>query len=372
MQHPKSVAIVTDWMYGGGSEKVVEQLHLMFPEAPIYTSYCSAEWRERLNDKVVTGYLQRWPFKQLRKFLPLLRQLWFARLDLSSFDLVISVSGNGEAKFARASKQGAKHICYCNTPVHFYWRHYEEYLANPGVRPAWLARLGLKLLVKPLRDRDFKVAQKVDMFLANSSHIQSDIKLYYGRESIVVFPPVDITRFANSNIQPSSTNSLSFVTHGRLVPAKKVDILINACNQLGLSLTVIGKGPDYDRLAGLAGPTIAMKGFVADDDLPTELRRHSAFLFASYEDFGIAPIEAMAAGLPVIAYKAGGALDYVLPGKTGEFFEEQTTRSVVKVLTKFDRSIADSSIYKPSQLLEQAERFSIAEFRKRITDILAN
>src|SRR3990167_8961662 len=164
------VAIVHDWLYGGGAEKVVEQLHTLYPDSPIYTSYCTDEWRKRLDNKVVTGYLQNWPFSRLRKFLPLLRQWWFARLDLSDYDLIISSTGNGEAKFAR----GKKHICYCHSPPHFYWRKYESYLRNPGFGAFdWLARIGLKLFVKPLRKRDYNAAQQVDAFIANSTHIQA-------------------------------------------------------------------------------------------------------------------------------------------------------------------------------------------------------
>ncbi|MDQ3123475.1 MAG: glycosyltransferase, partial [bacterium] len=360
----KNIVIVTDWIYGGGSEMVVLELHKMFPDAPIYTSYCTDEWREKLDNKVITGYLQQPPFRQLRKFLPLLRQFWFARLDLAEFDLVISVTGNGEAKFAQA-REGAKHICYCNTPVHFYWRHYQEYLQNPGFKPAWLARLGLKLLVGPLKKRDYAAAQQVDVFLANSTHIQNDIKEFYGRDSKVVFPPVDTQKFTGSNTQPQSEKPISFVTHGRLVPMKRVDIIIDACNKLGLPLTVIGKGPEFENLAKLAGPTVIIKGFVPDDELAEELAKHSAYIFAAYEDFGIAPIEAMATGLPVIAYDAGGARDYIAPGKTGEFFDTQTVDALKAALVNFD-----PSKYSQNDLLEQAKKFSIANFKANVFPII--
>lgn len=261
----RKVALVTDWIYGGGSELVVEELHKMFPEAPIYTSYCSFAWRNKLDDKVVTGYLQRKIFVKLRKFLPLLRQWWFASLDLKEFDLVISVTGNGEAKFALSrlpqssninhqisNMKRPLHISYCNTPVHFYWRHYDKYLQHPGFRPAWLVRLGLKLLVKPLRARDYKAAQKVDIFLANSTHIQNDIQTFYGRESTVVFPPVDTARFSNINHQPSNIKAESFVTHGRLVPFKHTKLLVckfaaecfDATNDFSYIYVLVLKGDD--------------------------------------------------------------------------------------------------------------------------------
>ncbi len=221
MHEPKTtspnIAIVHDWLVGGGAEKVVYEMHQMFPDAPIYTSYATDEWRKKLDGRVVTGYLQHWPFGALRKYIPFLRMRWFAGLDLSDFDLVISSTGNGEAKFARATKPGAKHICYCNTPVHFYWRHYNKYVKNPGfgaLNP--LARLSLRLLVKPLRKKDYQAAQRPDVMIANSSHIQADIQKYYGRSSTVLHPPVDTSKFQIPNSKFKAQKG--FITIGRQVP----------------------------------------------------------------------------------------------------------------------------------------------------------
>lgn len=358
--HNRKIAIVTDWIYGGGGERVVEEVHKLYPEAPIYTSYCSDEWRQRLDGKVITGYLQRAPFRQLRKFLPLLRQWWFRGLNLSEFDLVISITGNGEAKFARA--KNGKHISYCHTPVHFYWRHYNDYIKNPGFRPKWLARLGLWLLVKPLRKRDYAAAQKVDYFIANSTHIKKDIKKFYGRDAATIFPPVDVKRFMDAK-QPSKRSG--FVTMGRQVPLKRTDIIVRACKQLGVSLTVIGNGPEHSRLVGMTGPTIHFKTDVSSEDMPAELASAEAFLFASFEDFGIAPVEALAAGTPVIAFKAGGALDYVVPGKTGEFFEKQTVESLVETLNSFE-----SKKYKTEKLKATAKNFSNFLFNRQLQDFI--
>lgn len=349
------IAIIADWIYGGGAERVVEQLHQLYPKAPIYTSYCSDEWRQKLDNKVVTGYLQYPPFRQLRKFLSLLRQRWFSRLDLSEFDVVISCTGNGEAKFVRATN--GTHVSYCFTPVHYYWRHYETYLESPGFKPAWLARLGLKLLVSPLRKRDYKAAQNVDQFIALSSHIQADIKQFYGRDSDIIFPPVDTERFKDTAEQERH----GFVTMGRQVPLKRTEILIQACNDLSAPLTVIGRGPEHDSLVAIAGPTIKFKTDVTDEQMPMELASAEAFLFASFEDFGIAPIEAMAAGTPVIAYKAGGALDYVVPGKTGEFFDDQSIESLRATLDSFD-----ASTYDPESISKSAQKFSNEKFQQSI------
>lgn len=349
----KKVAIVHDWLYGGGAEKVVLELHQLFPDAPIYTSYCSDEWRQKLDNKVVVGYLQHWPFSGLRKFLPLLRQWWFRSLDLSAFDLVISSSGNGEAKFVRVPE--GVHINYCHTPVHFYWRHYDAYIQNPGFRPAWLARFGLRLAVKPLRQRDFAAAQKVDHFIANSTHIQHDIKTYYGQDAVTIFPPVAVERFNTTQNGPRQ----GFVTVGRLVPNKRVDILVAACSQLNVPLTVVGRGPELARLQKMAGPSVVFETDASDEAVTTYLSQASAFLFASFEDFGITPVEAMAAGTPVIAYQAGGALDYVTPGKTGLFFEAQTVESLCVALETFQGTSFDASVIRKA-----AERFSTERFQK--------
>jgi glycosyltransferase involved in cell wall biosynthesis len=192
-QKPR-VAIVHDWLYGGGAERVIYELHQLYPEAPIYTSYCSREWRDKLDNVVVTGWLQHWPFNRLRKFIPFLRIWWFTHLDLSAYDLVISSSG-AEAKGIKVPKS-TLHINYCHAPTHYYWSRYDEYMSRPGFGifdP--LARLGLKLLVSPLRKWDFKAAQRPDYMIANSSHIQAEITKYYNRDSTVIFPPVNIERF---------------------------------------------------------------------------------------------------------------------------------------------------------------------------------
>lgn len=357
------VAIVHDWLVGGGAERVVEELHKLYPDAPIYTSYCTSEWRQKLDGKVMTGYLQYWPFGPLRKFLPILRRNWFRSLDLSAFDLVISSSGNGEADDITV-RPDAKHICYCHSPTHFYWRHYEQYVKHPsfGVFNP-IARLGLKLLVKPLRKWDYAAAQKPDLFIANSRHIQADIKQYYGRESVVITPPVDVERF-----QPRTKNQgprTGFITVGRLKSYKRVDLLIQACNQLELPLTVVGRGPELTALRKLAGPTITFDTNASDEAVVNYMQTAEAFLFAAHEDFGITPVEAMAAGTPVIAYKAGGALDYVVDGKTGLFFDKQDSTNLVVVLNKFH-----SADFSQQAIIKVASEFSSAVFRSRMKELI--
>lgn len=414
------VAIVHDWFLAdGGAELVAEQIHKLYPEAPIYTSYCSDKWRKRLDNKVVTGYLQHWPFSALRKFLPVLRQHWFRRLDLSGFDLVISSSGNGEAKFVLPKKddryqqtassdtamsddvvandssdiryqisdmqrdsdaQRPLHICYSHTPTHFYWRKYEEYLKNPSFQPKWLARLGLRILVKPLRKRDYQAAQSVDYFIANSSHIQKDIQEYYGRDSVVIHPPVNTKKFGKQRIDNSKQQivnsgtkkrSLSdidkprFIAWGRHVPYKRFDLAIKACNTLQLPLTIIGQGPETEALKKIAGPTITFTGRISDEELIARAHAAQAFLFPGEEDFGIAPVEALAAGLPVIAYKSGGALDYVEEGKTGLFFSTQSVEALVDCLGSFSETNFNEKI-----ITNKAQQFSEDLFGEKITKVV--
>jgi glycosyltransferase involved in cell wall biosynthesis len=393
------VAIVHDWLYGGGAELVVEQLHKIFPEAPIYTSYCSKEWRERLDNKVVTGFLQYWPFSKLRKYVPFLRIWWFTHLKFDRYDLVISSSG-AEAKGIRV---GAKtrpanllaalgghehrkgtvqdstvtaernvqqrdvsksrrpvHINYCHAPTHYYWSRYDEYLQHPGFGPFdWLARWGLKLLVGPLRKWDYKAAQRPDYIIANSTHIQAEIKKYYGRDSKVIFPPVYFERFQKRHV--TDTARRGFLIAGRQTPYKRFDLAISACTRLDLPLTVIGDGPDNARLRRLAGHSVTFLGKVSDEVVEEEFAQAKAFIFPGVDDFGIVPVEALAAGTPVIAYKGGGALDYVHEGQTGFFFDKPTVRSLAMALGKFEKS----HLHQPD-LKREAARFKSDVFRTNI------
>lgn len=351
------VAIVHDWLIGGGAERVVEQLHKLYPEAPIYTSYCSDEWRAKLDGKVVTGFLQHWPFSALRKFVGPLRIWWFGRINFSGYDLVISSAGNGEAKDINVPK-GVKHICYCHAPTHFYWRSYQQYLNKPGfgvLNP--VARMGLKLLVGPMRKRDYRAAQKPGCFIANSSFIQKEIEQYYGRESVVINPPVDVERFASQ----TQNKRLGFITMGRQVAYKRIDLIVDACTKLDLPLTVIGRGPEHDDLVRRAGPTVTFRTDITDEHMPAMLESAEAFIFAAKEDFGIAPVEAMAAGTPVIAYKDGGAQDYVIPGTTGQFFTEQSVSSLCEALSSFDLNDYSSRL-----IANKAQDFSSKNFAKNV------
>jgi len=350
------VAIVHDWLVGGGAELVVEQLHEMFPDAPIYTSYATDEWRKRLDNKVVTGWLQH--LGKIRKFIPVLRIWWFTRLNLSSFDLVISSSG-AEAKGIKTNKD-TLHVNYCHAPTHYYWSRYDEYMKRPGFgKFDWLARIGLRLLVAPLRKWDLKAAQRPNYIIANSTHIQREIKKYYGRNSVVIHPPVYFERFQKPENQVDRRHG--FVISGRQTPYKRFDLAIQACSELKLPLTVIGAGPDHERLKSLAGPTVKFLGKAPDAILEQEFARASALIFPGVDDFGITPVEAMASGTPVIAYEAAGALDYVVPGKTGEFFAPHTVEALKVALQNFKPQQYDAAI-----IAKHALKFSKQTFRRKM------
>ncbi len=354
------IAIVHDWLVGGGAELVVEQLHTLFPEAPIYTSYATDEWRKRLHGNVITGRLQ--PFGKIRKFLPVLRIFYFTRLKLTGYDMVISSSG-AEAKGIKVPR-GTLHVNYCHAPTHYYWSRYEEYMKRPGFGffdP--LARFGLWLLVKPLRRWDHKAAQRPDCIIANSTHIQSEIKKYYGRESTVIFPPVYFERFQKPEHRAKKRRG--YVISGRQTAYKRFDLAVVACTKLGLPLVVIGDGPDNARLRKLAGKSVTFLGKVPDSVLEEEFAEAEALIFPGLEDFGITPVEAMAAGTPVLAYKAGGAFDYVKPGVTGDFFDEQTARSLALALKKFD-----GKTYSSAAIRAYAQKFSKERFQDEMKKYL--
>ncbi len=379
------VAIVHDWLVGGGAEKVVQQLHEMFPGAPIYTSYCTKRWRRELDNKVVTGWLQYWPLSKLRKFVPFLRIWWFSRLNLDAYDLVISSSG-AEAKGIKIRGQRnswkhrllstnyqlpttkATHVAYMHAPTHYYWSRYDDYLKNPGFgKLDWLARLGLKLLIGPLRKWDFKAAQRPNYILANSNHIAQQIKKYYKRSAEVVHPPIDTERFALPHEKHGLPNiRKGFVITGRQTPYKRVDLAVAACTELNVPLIVIGNGPDHKKLKKLAGRTITFLTKVTDKELPHYLQSAEAFIFPAKDDFGIAPVEALAAGTPVIAYKAGGALDYVVEGKTGTFFNDQTVDSLVACLQNFK-----PGGFSHSEIMQYATGFSARTFRDKMTEVIS-
>lgn len=357
----QKVAIVCDWLLGiGGAERVVRELHNMYPDAPIYTSQYDPkriDWFA--NADVRTGWLQKLP-KKLKKFLPVLRAVYFSRLDLSEYDLVISSSG-AEAKAVKTG-ENTTHVCYCHSPTHYYWIRYNEYLKNPGFgKLNFLARLGLRILVGPLKRWDRHAAQNPDVMLANSTHTQAMIKKHYKRDSEIVYPPVELERFKTLG-KPESRHG--YVVAGRQAPYKRIDLAVEACTELKVPLIVIGNGPEHKRLEKLAGRNVTFLTNVSDAEMVNHFSTALGFIFPGMEDFGIVAVEAMAAGTPLIAYNRGGSQDFVTP-KTGVTFEKQTVKSLVAALESFN-----PSRYDPAVIREHAQQFSTASFVSRMRDVI--
>lgn len=358
----KKVAIVCEWLVGiGGAERVVLEVHRMFPEAPIYTSqYDPREIDWFKNADVRTGWLQKIP-SWLKKFIPILRAYYFSHLDLTGYDLVITCNFGAEARATRARSGG--HVCICNAPTHYYWSRYDTYMKDPGFPRGfnWLAKLGLKLLVYPMRRWDYRAAQNPDYMIAISSHIQKEIKKYYDRDAHIIFPPVDTKRFN----QKQATKRRGFVIAGRHTPYKRIDLAVAACTKLNIPLTVIGEGPDTNNLRKIAGPSISFTGLISEKEVARQFATSEAFIFPGLDDFGITPVEAMAAGTPVIAYRGGGALDYIVPGKTGEFFDEQTVESLVATMSTFN-----ASKYSHDDIKKHSENYSCENFHKNLNNFI--
>jgi glycosyltransferase involved in cell wall biosynthesis len=351
------IALVHDWLNQvGGAEDVLENLVGLFPEAPVFTSIY---WPEAMPSgyqgwDIHTTWLDSLPGakRHHRLFLPLY-PLAFESLDLSQYDVVLS----NKSGFCHGliTPPETLHICYCLSPTRYVWR-YHDYAQREGFGS--LARFVMHPLLSRLRVWDRLAADRVDRFVAISSEIQRRIAKYYRRESEIIYPPVDTSRFA-----PASSYDDYFLVVGRQIPYKRIDLAIQACTQLGVPLKVSGSGRDHDRLMSMAGPTVEFLGRVPDDELPDLLAGCRAFLFPGAEDFGIAPVEAMAAGRPVIAYAYGGALDTVIEGVTGTLFPEQTVESLCDVLRRFD-----PDAYDPQKIRQHAGEFDVAIFRQKIAD----
>lgn len=366
MNRPK-IAIVHDWLTSmGGAEPVVLELSKLYPDAPIYTSVYD---KERLSDfaskDVHTTYLQKILPKSIRYkhvLWPVFRAFAFAKLDLSQYDLVIS-SSSAEAKSVN-KKPGAVHVCYCHTPIRYYWSHYDEFKRefNFGILTV-IIRPFIPIFVKWMRNKDLQSVKGIDLFIANSEITKKRIKQYYGRDSVVVHPPVDTKKFIGKN----SSGRDGYILWGRHVPYKRFDLAIEACNRLGIKLTVVGAGPDTKRLKKIAGPTVTFPGRISDDDLIALAHKARGFLFPNEEDFGISAVEAMAAGLPIIAYKKGGALDIVEDGVTGVFFDNQTAESLIQAIGKFE-----TTQFSYNTLVQRSKRFDKSLFETKIRKIISD
>ena len=351
------LALVHDWLNQvGGAEDVLEALVGSFPDSPIYTSIYAPE--------KLPAHYRNWDIRKLwidklpaihrrhQHFLPFYPLAW-RQLRLAGFDVILS-NKSGFCHGLQFEPQ-TLHICYCLTPTRYVWQ-LENYLAgeNFGRPVQWL----LRPLTMLLRRWDYAAAQRVSHFIAISSAVKERIADFYGRRSDVIYPPVDTRRF-----QPAPATQIEdyYLVVSRLIPYKRIDLAVQAATELGFPLKIAGAGRDLERLRSLAGANVEFLGYVPDRDLPALVAKCRALLFPGLEDFGITPVQAQAAGRPVIAFRGGGALDTVVPGLTGEFFQESSVKSLNEVWRNFD-----ASAYNSERIRQRALQFDAGAFTRRI------
>ena len=354
---PKRVALVASYLNQyGGAERVLEVAHDLFPNAPVFTS---AFWPPAFPPAyqtwdIRTSFLNRMPVRNQRWLLPLYPAA-FESFDLQGYDLILSIT-SAFAHGVRVPK-GARHICYCLTPARFLWT-YNDYVEREQI--GRLPRLVLPMFISALRDWDRRVADRVSQYVAISQVVRERIAKYYQRDSTIIYPPVDVDRFS-----VSTDRGDYFLILSRLVPYKRIDLAVQAFNELGLPLVIAGDGRDRPRLQAMAKSNVRFLGRVSDAQAKELMTRCRAFLFPGEEDFGITPLEASACGKPVIAFAGGGALETIVEGVTGEFFREVSIPSLLNVLREFD-----DRKYDPQVIRKQAEKFSVQAFKKELMDIV--
>lgn len=355
------IAIVHDWLTTmGGAESVIEVLHGLYPEAPIYTLiYNPNKMPESFRKMDIrTSSLQKYPFAKSKhqlylQFMPSAIE----NFNLNDYDVVLSSSSScAKGVITRAD---TCHICYCNTPMRYAWDFRYEYTKDLP----WLLQHYVNRQMRKIRIWDYASAGRVDYFLANSNNVATRIRKHYRRESTVICPPVDTDFFNLGGVSPNDY----FLCAGRLVKYKRVDLAIQACEHLRVPLVIAGDGEEYKNLKRLAGKMTAFLGRVSREQLRELYQGCSAFLFPGEEDFGIAPVEAQACGRPVIAFGRGGAREIVLEGTTGLFFKEQSAQSLIDAIEQYQ---AKKNVYDSMIIRTNAEKFSKERFQEEITSFI--
>jgi len=351
------VALVHDWLTGmRGGEKCLEVLCEMFPSAPIYTL---VHWKGKLSPTIEShpiheSWIAKLPFgrSRYRAYIASYPRA-IESFDLSGYDLVVSIS-HCAAKGV-VTRADTLHVCYCNTPVRYFWDLASEYFAPP--RAGWMERLAGPPIAHRFRLWDRISADRVDLFIGNSFNIRDRIRKHYRRPALVVYPPVDTEFFtpAPSGAAPLGEDA-PFLTVSALVPYKGVDLTIRAANRMGAKLRVIGSGPDRERLRALAGPTVRFDEWVSMESLREAYRGCRALIQAHEEDFGIAPLEALACGRPAIVLAKGGALETVTPD-TGVFLREPTEEALEEAMREITRRRFDAAALRRRAILFGRERY---------------
>jgi glycosyltransferase involved in cell wall biosynthesis len=352
------VALIHDHLaQDGGAERVLRAFSDMYKEAPIYTLLAEKDVAKNFPRHIETSIIQRLPggvkhYQWYMPFMPMAVEFF----DLHNYDLVISDA----SAFAKGVITGTEtlHICYCHTPTRYLWDYTHRYI-NELHYNKYFKKI-ISLVLNYVRVWDKQAAERVDLFIANSKTVQKRIKKYYRRDSVVIYPPVDV-----ESIEVATSAGEYFLIGGRLAPYKRVDIVVDAFLKLGLPLKIFGDGVDLARLQKLShgAPNIEFVGRVDEKKKAELYRRCKAFINPQEEDFGITVVEAMAAGRPVIAYKKGGATETVIDKKTGLFFNEQTVDSLIAAIKEFP-----NINFSTSEIRAHAEKFSLERFKKEITD----
>jgi len=361
----------------GGAESVLMVLHELFPNAPLYTAVYDekmAPWAKKFRN-VIPSFLQKVPvLNKHHELLGAFTPIAFETFDFSGYDLVISVTS--EAAKGVITSPATFHICYCLTPTRYLYSGFKDYLSNPPKKLSWIPFY--KYISKPFlgysKIWDGVASQRPDMYIAISKAVKDRIKKFYGRSSEIIYPPVDNEKFAGSNSKLAKKNpnhhlptTNYYLIVGRLVPYKKVDLAIKTFIKLKKNLVIIGTGSEEEKYKFKYKnmKNIIFKGFVSDDKLPDYYRNAKALIYPQEEDFGITAVEAQASGCPVIAYRAGGALDTVLEGNTGVFFDKQDINSLTDAVRDFE-----SKKFDKSEIISNANKYSKERFKKNFLDIV--
>lgn len=346
----------------GGAERVLLALHKIFPEAPLYTSVYNPEKAQWARDfEIRTSFLQSLPIvRDHHEIVPFAMPAAFEGFDFDEFDLVISVTS--EAAKGIITKPGTKHICYCLTPTRYLWSGYDEYFKDPFLKIASYP------VVEYLRKWDIAAASRPDVFVALSREVKERIKLYYGRESELVYPPAGLEINYDKPVIQARSGGDYFLVVSRLskfTKYKKIDLVIEVCNRLKLPLKIAGYGNWEDDLKKMAGPTIEFLGKVSDEELSGLYQNCKALIFPAKEDFGLTVVEAQQYGKPIIAFRSGGSLETILENKTGVFFDEQSVNSLVKTIEKFE-----NIKFRPDDCVKQAMKFSFSNFKENMLSLV--
>ncbi|MEA3420013.1 MAG: glycosyltransferase [Campylobacterota bacterium] len=350
------IAIIHDWLVtNAGAEKVLRAILEVYPDADIFSIVDFLSGKERnevlIGKQTTTSFIQHLPSarKHFRNYLPLFPKA-IESFDLSAYDLIISSSW----AFAKGVKTGKHqiHICYCHTPIRYAWDLYDEYTSDLKQPKKFL----VQQVLKSIRKWDLETSKNVTNYIANSTLVQDRIRKTYGRNSTVVHPPVDTSAFTLNDQKENF-----YFTASRLVPYKKIKLIVEAFNLSGKPLVVAGSGEELKEIKSIAKSNITVLGYVDDETMRSHMQRARAFVFAALEDFGIIPVEAMACGTPVIAYGKGGILDTVIDEKTGVFFDQQNTESINKAVEKFETLSFDHQA-----ISRHAQKFSTQVFKTKL------